>query len=568
MKYHHSCSDETYIQFSDMKTPSLLQSTKLFSIATFTSRIFGLIRDSVISAYLPVAWQDIFWAGVKIPSTFRQLFAEGSLSAAFIPMLSKVREEEGEEKAREVSFAIFSWLATTLTCLTALLILFGPWWIPVVLDFPADQQWKVGASVTTTQMMFPFLVFVGFSAWSMGILNTYRSFFMPALAPVFYNITVIVGAIVFTWYFQSLPMVYYLPKLDHGILNFILSGWAVCGTQYFGAMPLMICMCGVVIVGGIMQFAVQIPQLRKLNYFPPKWVSVTHPAVKSFLYKLAPAVFGLAVFQLNALITQTYFASRYGEGGISILTYAHRLIQFPLGVIGIALATASFPQISQHFARNEHSKAAKLFTTVSKYMMLIMLPSAAGLIVLDQDIVGLIYNWKNKYSPEWMSLLGMSLTGYSVGLLGYAFVKILAQSFQAQHDFRTPVITGAAGVAVNLTLCAFFSSQIERYPLWTMTFASSAATFVNVLLLIILLRMKLHELKITPLILYFFKVITASLLMYGSCWLVMSWMPESGDSFLFKVLRVGIGMTTGILSYGILGRFLFWTELKAILRIR
>jgi putative peptidoglycan lipid II flippase len=206
-----------------MKTPSLLQSTKLFSVATFTSRIFGLVRDSVISAYLPIAWQDIFWAGVKLPSTFRQLFAEGSLSAAFIPMLSKVREEEGEEKAREVSFAIFSWLAITLTCLTALLILFGPWWIPVVLDFPEDQQWKVAASVTTTQMMFPFLVFVAFSAWSMGILNTYRSFFMPALAPVFYNITVIIGAV-------------------------------IC-TRYFVDLQLMMYMSGVVIFGGIMQFA-------------------------------------------------------------------------------------------------------------------------------------------------------------------------------------------------------------------------------------------------------------------------------------------------------------------------
>jgi putative peptidoglycan lipid II flippase len=290
--------------------------------------------------------------------------------------------------------------------------------------------------------------------------------------------------------------------------------------------------------------------------------------VKSFLRKLAPAVFGLAVFQLNALITQTYFASRYGEGGISILTYAHRLIQFPLGVIGIALATASFPQIAQHFARNENGKAAKLFTTVAKYMMLIMLPSAAGLIVLDQDIVGLIYNWRHQYSPEWMSVLGMSLTGYSVGLLGYAFVKILAQSFQAQHDFRTPVITGAAGVAVNLTLCAYFSSHTDLYPLWTMTFASSAATFVNVLLLLIMLRMKLHELKITPLFIYFIKVITASLVMYLCCWLVMSVIPDSGQSFLFKATRVGIGMSAGFLSYGIVGRFLFWTELKAILRIR
>lgn len=519
-----------------MKNSSLLQSTKWLSLATFTSRIFGLVRDSVISAYIPAAWQDIFWAGIKIPSTFRQLFAEGSLSAAFIPMLSKVRENEGEEKAREVSFAIFWWLAITLTVLTVVFVAFGPWLIPLILDFPEELQWKVQPSVTTTQMMFPFLIFVAFAAWAMGILNTYRYFFMPALSSVFFNITLIIGT--------------------------------VAATAFFDSLQLMMWMSGVVVIGGFMQFAVQIPQLRRLDYFPPLWVPVTHPAVKEFLVKLAPAVFGLAVFQLNALITQTYFASRYGEGGISILTYAHRLIQFPLGVIGIALATASFPQIAQYFARNENGKAAELFTTVSKYMMLIMLPATAGLIVLEQDIVGLIYNWKGNQTTEWLAILGMSLTGYSVGLLGYSFVKILAQSFQAQHDFKTPVITGAVGVAVNIALCAYCSSQPDVYPLWTLAFASSTASFVNVLLLFIMLKMKVSALKITPLMLYLFKVAAASVIMYLCCRWVTLLLPVSGDSFLLYLLRVVTGMTAGIVSYGIIGRLLFWVELKAILRIR
>ncbi len=512
-----------------------MQSTKLFSLATFLSRIFGLVRDAVIVAYIPVIWQDIFWAGVKLPSTFRQLFAEGALSAAFIPLLSKVREEEGEEGARSASSAIFCWLAVVVSTVTAISILLCPWLVPLILDFPNDQRAMIPEAIQVTQLMFPFLIFIAFSAWAMGILNTYRSFFVPAIAPVFYNLTLIIGIVLFS--------------------------------RYYNDMPLMICICGVVVLGGIMQFVVQIPQLRAIGYFPPTWMSLSHPSVKSFLRKMAPAVFGLAVFQINALITQTYFASRYGAGGISSLNYAHRLIQFPLGVVGVALATASFPQIAQYFAREDRAGAARLFSNVSKYMMLLMMPASFGLIVLAPDIVGLIYDWDTS-KKQLLSLIAFSTVGYAVGLLGYAFVKIFVQSFQAQQDFRTPVITGAIGVAVNIILCAYFSSQTDLYPIWTLAAASAAASFVNVLLLAILLIRRLPELHISPLLLYFIKVLLASAIMYVCCHLANLYIPIHDDSFLAYLSRVIIGMAVGIGSYGLIGWFLFGAELKAILRIR
>ncbi len=283
-----------------IKKDSLLRSTGLFSLATSMSRVLGLVRESFIAAFVPGEWQGIFQAGIKIPSTFRQLFAEGALSAAFIPLMAKVKEEEGEEAAHTLANAVFTFLCISLACLVIVGIVLAPFFVPYLLNFPEDENWKVGAGVTTTQIMFPFLFFLALSAWAMGILNAHRYFFIPALASAFFNLSMIAG------------------------LTF--------GPLYYTEMPLMWWLGGAVIFGGFLQFGCQLFQVRKVGYFPPQWENPLHPSVKRLLKMLAPSVFGLAVYQINALITQTYFASKYGSEGIAQITYAFRLIQFPLGV--------------------------------------------------------------------------------------------------------------------------------------------------------------------------------------------------------------------------------------------
>lgn len=533
-----------------MKKDSILKSTSLFSLATLLSRILGLVRESCVAALVPSAWQDILWAGLKIPSTFRQLFAEGALSAAFIPMLTRVREREGEEKSKEVAFAIFNALGLTVAGVVIIAIILAPWFVPFILDFPKEAEtipdgytfsypdqasnWRIDAGIRTTQIMFPFLFFVALSAWAMGLLNTYRYFFMPAVASAFFNVSLIIGVIIGAFYFEGIDLMWLLG--------------------------------GAVVFGGLLQYAVQLPQIGKVKCMPPRAVSPFHPQVKVFLKMLAPTVFGLAIYQLNALITQTYFASKYGEGGISTMQYAFRLIQFPLGIIGVALATASFPQIAQHLEQQRQDKAVKTLEDVLKYLLLLMIPSAVGLIVLGEDIVGAIFNYGEFRAEGRLMPTYYLLIFYSMGLFSYAAVKVLVRTFQANHDFRTPVVAGAAAMVCNIILCSLF--VYLRWPLWSLALAAALASSLNGGLLAIWLKYKMLHFKMLPLIQFALRVLLACVVMALACYGFGKYFPISGATPWGNIMRVMLGVPLGMAAFGGSGWFLFRPELKRLLKLK
>jgi len=531
-----------------MKKDSLLKSTSSFSLATLISRVLGLVRDSCIAALIPAAWQDIFWLGFRIPSTFRQLFAEGALSAAFIPLLSRVRAQEGEEEGKKLGSAVFYLLTLTVGAVCAAAVVLSPWFVPFLLNFPDDPgagaavmsnvspygDWRVEAGVKATQIMFPFLFFVALAAWAMGVLNTYRYFFIPAMASSFFNVSLIAGSFIAAAYYEGMAQMW-------------VMGLAV-------------------VTGGLLQFAVQIPPTWQVGYFPLRRVSPFSPKVRKFLWMLAPSVFGLAIYQINALITQTYFATHYGEGGVSQMNYAFRLIQFPLGVVGVALATASFPRIAQYISQENHQDAAQTLVDVIKYLMLMMIPSAVGFIVLGQDITALIYDRGKFHEEQWLQPTNSVLGMYALGLLSYTVVKVLVQAFQAHHDFRTPVITGSIAVACNIALCAVFVAG--GWPLWSLALASAIASTLHTGLLLHLLLGRMKALRMGPIADFFLRVLVASLGMAAACWLAMRIFPAAGGTNLGWGLRVGFGIGLSLLVYGALGRFLFPVELGRILRLK
>lgn len=522
-----------------MKRDSLIRSTSLFSLATFISRILGLVRDSCISNFVPPVWQAIFWLGFRIPSTFRQLFAEGALSAAFIPLLTRVKEREGEEKAREVSFAVFNLLTITVSIVVVLCITFAPYFVPLILDFPKGDasmsqysiEWKEVQTVQATRIMFPFLIFIAFSAWSMGILNTYRVFFVPALASAFFNVSVIIGCLI-AWQSQN-P--------EHYIWILGLS----------------------VVIGGFLQYAVQIWPCYQHGYFPPRAISPFHPAVRMFLRNLAPGIVGLAIYQINALVTQTYFATKYDVLGVNAITYAHRLIQFPLGLVGVALATASFPRIAQYLEQDRSEDAANTLSEVIKYLLLLMLPAAAGLIAIGQDVIGMIFNRGEFYHYHYLAPTYQLLVYYCCGLFFYAAFGVMVRTFQAHHDFRTPVITGSIGVALNIGLCAIFSMYLG---LWSMALASSLASMVNVLLLMTLIRRKMPTLHYTPLVIFGLKTLAASVGMGAVCWCFSYLFPPADAKFLMYFIRTVIGCVLGFITFFSLGWLLFHDELLKLIK--
>lgn len=526
-----------------VRQDSLLKSSTLFSAATLISRVLGLVRDACIAAMVPGALQDIFWAGIKIPSTFRQLFAEGALSAAFIPTLTRVREHHGEEKAREVGFAVLWLLFPVVTIVVVLAMYTAPYYVPYVLAFDdADTviiagddgatMTRIEAGVYSTQVMFPFLVFIALAAWTMGVLNTYRHFFVPALASAFFNICLIAGALIVPGMYTGADLVFML-------------GMSV-------------------ILGGFMQFAVQLGSMKQVGYFPIRWVSPTHPMVYEFLAKLGPSVFGLAIYQLNALITQTYFASTYDEGGISIINYAHRLIQFPLGVVGIALTTASFPRIAQHFEQKNLASVATTLNDVLKYLLLLMIPAGVGFVVLGEDIVGLIYDRGEFRNQGWLDPTYTVLAVYCSGLYFYAAFGVFARTFQAHHDFRTPVICGGVAVAVNIGACALFVSW--GWDIWSLALAAALSSLVNTTLLAVILSMRHAEIRYGSVFLFAGKVILASLGMGVACWGVLLVLPGADGAFEWYLLRVIVGMSLSLLAYSALGWLLFRREILRIIR--
>ncbi len=531
-----------------MKKDSLLKSTSYFSLATLISRVLGLVRDSCVAALIPAAWQDIFWLGFRIPSTFRQLFAEGALSAAFIPLLSRVREQEGEEEGKKLGSAVFYLLTLTVGTVCFVAVVLSPWFVPYLLNFPDDPEvraaalsvaspygdWRVEAGVKATQIMFPFLLFVALAAWAMGVLNTYRYFFIPAMASSFFNVSLIVGSFIAAAYFEGMAQM-----------------WAM-GIS--------------VVIGGLLQFAVQIPPTRRIGFFPLKRVSPFSPKVRRFLWMLAPSVFGLAIYQINALITQTYFATHFGEGGVSQMNYAFRLIQFPLGVVGVALATASFPRVAQFISQEKHQDAAQILVDVIKYLTLMMIPSAVGFIVMGEDITALIYDRGKFHAEHWLQPTNSVLGMYSLGLFSYTVVKVLVQAFQAHHDFRTPVITGTIAVTCNISLCALFVTA--GWPLWSLALASSIASTLHTGLLMALLLGRMKALRLAPIADFFLRVGLASLGMAAACWLVMRGFPIAGGTNLGWGLRVGFGIGISLLVYGTLGRLLFPVELGRVLRLK
>lgn len=520
------------------KSDSLLKSTSYFTAATLISRVLGLIRNTCVAAFIPKEWQDIFWTGFKIPSTFRQLFAEGALSAAFIPLLTRVREKEGEDKAQEISSAIFYALNLFVGGVTLLAIVFSPWFVPYILDFPVDSaspdaNWKVDAAIRGTQYMFPFLLFVAQAAWAMGILNTYRYFFLPALAPAMSNISLIIGC------------------------------WIATGYE---GIPLLRILSASVVIGGLLQFIMQVSLARKIGFFPPRKVSPFHPVVRQFLRMLAPSVFGLAIYQINALVTQTYFASKFGEGGITQMNNAFLLIQFPLGVVGVALASASFPRVAQFIAQDRFVDASKILSDVIKYLMLLIIPAAVGFIVLGHEIVSVLLNYGNFRRANWVTPTYEVLVGYSLGLFFYTVVKVLVQAFQAHHDFRTPVITGAIAVTLNISLCAVFVGF--GWPIWSLAIASSIASATHTTILTALLRRKMKEFSILPLLGFMARVSIACAGMAAVCLAARMVLPAAGDTKIMEMIHLAVGIFLGASAYFGAGWFLFTQELRAVLRLK
>ena len=405
---------------------NLLKAASTVSLFTLASRITGLARDLIMaSAFGASALTDAFNVAFRIPNLLRRLFAEGAFSQAFVPILSATRAAEGDEATHALVNAVATLLAWALllTCIAGIV------GAPIVV-------WAIGAglerfddAVLMTRWMFPYILCMSLVALSAGILNTFRRFAIPAATPVLLNLAWIAAAL-----------------------------WLAPWFKRQGIEPIYAVAAGVML-GGVMQLAIQWPALSRIGALPrigwmPGAVKAAwqHPGAGRVLKLMAPALLGVSVAQLSLLIN-TQIATHVGVGAVSWLFYADRLMEFPVGLLGVALGVVLLPQLSAAQAKGDDARFSGLLDLGLRLVLLLALPCAAALLVFPQALVAVLYH-RGAFSAHDVQQTVTALMGYGVGLIGLVGVKILAPGFYARQDVRTPVkiavVVLAATQALNL----------------------------------------------------------------------------------------------------------------------
>jgi putative peptidoglycan lipid II flippase len=414
------------------------------SAATMTSRVLGLVREQVFAALLGAGrYTDAFVTAFRISNLLRDLFAEGALSAGFVPTFADYDRNRGRAEAWRLANAVVGLVLAVVGVCTLLGILFAPQIVHFMAPGFAAEQ--VALSARLARIMMPFLLLVSLAAVAMGMLNAQARFTAPALAPALFNVaTIAVG--VALWRIGAEPRA-------------AVVGWSI-GT----------------LLGGILQLLAHVPSLWRLGYRPRPALSAAtlrEPGVRRIARVVGAAVIGLSAVQVNIFVSNI-FAS-HEVAAVSWLNYAFRLMQLPLGVFGVAIATVAGAGVAQRAAAKDLSGANETLGSAMRLVAFLNVPSAVGLMVLANPIIGLIYEHRAFKAADTAGT-AQALVCYAVGLYGYSAVKVFAPAFYALDEARVPVLGSIAGMVANLAL------NVLLYPVWgykAVALATSIAATVN-----------------------------------------------------------------------------------------
>jgi putative peptidoglycan lipid II flippase len=434
------------------ETRSVVKAAGLIGVATFSSRILGFIRDIVLANLFgatPAA--DAFFVAYRVPNLLRELFAEGSMSSAFIPVFTEYQTLKSKRDAWELASAVFTTLLTIVTGITILGIIVASGIVWLLAPGFHDDPAKLGMTTLLTQIMFPYLIFISLAALAMGILNSMRAFAAPAFSPVFFNIFIIGCAL-----FLS-------PTMPEPILGVAIG----------------------VVAGGAAQFAMQLPGLRLRGMLFGFRFVPGHPGVRRIGALMVPSLLGLSVTQIN--ITVSTILASFFAGGPTYLFYGMRLIQFPLGIFGVALATAILPTLSAQAARGALDELRTTLGFGLRMILFIILPAMLGLILLRQPIVHLFFE-HGTFTAHDTAETASAVLCYSVGLWAFGGIRIIVSAFYSLQDTRTPAISAAIAVAANLLFSLLLVSSLGAAGL---ALATALAAMVNGGILVAVLHRRL-----------------------------------------------------------------------------
>lgn len=429
----------------------ILKSTITVSGMTFFSRVLGFIRDMLIARYFGVdSATDAFFVAFKIPNFLRRLFVEGAFAHAFVPTITGYDQDENQ-----VSLKLFlNKAAGTLSVLMIAGTVVGMLAAPLlVLLFAPGFLWEprqYELSVQMLQITMPYLFFISSVAFAGGILNTFGKFGIPALTPAILNVAMIAAAI------------FLAPLLSEPI---VALAWGV-------------------FLGGALQLLIQFPELARLGLLPRLQFDLKDPEVKRVIKMMGPALFGVSVTQINLLL-DTFVASFLVTGSVSWLYYSDRLVEFPLGILGVALATVILPKLARNHAANEHQAFSKTLDWGLRCLLIVGLPSMIGLIMLAEPILYTLFQY-DEFNANDVRQASSSLQGYSSGLLGFMLIKLLVPAFTSRKDVMSPMRYGLYALAANFILNWIL---VVPFAHGGLAYATSIAAYLNAgLLLATLIR--------------------------------------------------------------------------------
>ena len=514
------------------ETHQVTRAAGIVGVATLLSRILGYVRDMVLATFFGAGmFADAFIAAFRIPNLLRRLFGEGSLSIAFVPVFTETMINGDPDDGHRLAASALKLLLVVLSLVTLIGIIASPMIVHIIAPGFAREPGKMALTITLTRLMFPYLIMIGAVALCMGILNVLGHFTAPAIAPVLLNLSMI-GA------------VFGVSRLSDSQTVRVLG------------------LAGGVLMGGILQLALQLPFLVRHGIRFWKRSGLWHPAMKKVGILLLPTIFGAAVYQINILVG-TLLASLLAEGSVSYLYYADRLVQFPLGIFGQATATAVLPSLSRQAAGGDYAALGDTFSHAMSLVLFITIPAMVGLILLREPIVTLLFQ-RGAFDQQTMRLTSVALLYYALGLWAFSAVRIVVATFYAMQDTRTPVITAVISIAVNLILGMCLMKPLRHGGL---ALATSLASMVNLALMVYLLRKKLGLIRWRPILTSCLKTIFASAMMAFVVLIFcqLTGLEQSSPVGLRSLMMTGIAIAIGVTVFSVAAWWLVIPEWNQVM---
>jgi putative peptidoglycan lipid II flippase len=514
-------------------TSQVAKSAGSVGIAVFSSRILGLIREQVMAVLFGAGYyMDAFVVAFRIPNLLRDLFAEGALSTAFVTVFTDYDQKKGPE----ATWRLANNVLLTLTLLLSLITLLGMFFSEEIVRIMAPDfgriQGKIALTRLLTNIMFPFLILISSAAVVMGILNTKGRFFIPAMASTFFNLGSIVGGV-------------------------LCARWAPSFDQ-----PPIVGMAVGTLIGGFLQLAIQLPSLKKSGFSWRPRLILKDQGLRRIMILMIPAVIGLSATQINIFIN-TNFAARCAQGSVSWLNYAFRLMQFPIGMFGVAISIATLPVIARQASQGDMGALKSTYVSSLTMAFFMTIPASFGLAFLAKPIIRLIFE-HGRFNALDTIHTAEALIYYTVGLFAYSSVKITVPVFYALKDTKYPVIASFLAVVSNVV---FVSLTLDIFQHKAIAFSTSMTMIFNFIFLSAVLHRKVGGYDLRVLFRSLFKIILASLVMGLSAYYAYRWfgLLLKPEGILNQTVSLGLAILAAVLIYFLLIRWLGIREMNEVL---